>query len=139
MASMRRKQVAALGTLFLFSVFWGRRGKARAEEGRQQFSRIAEIEVDPQQLEPYKAALREGIGAAVRLEPGVITLYAVSLRDHPQQIRVFEVYASPAAYQSHLQTPHFKKYKATTQSMVRSLKLIETDPVALGSKSGLGN
>ena len=91
--------------------------------------------MDPLQLEPYKAALREGIEAAIRLEPGVITLYAVSLKEHPEQIRVFEVYASPAAYQSHLQTPHFKRYKATTQSMVRSLRLIETDPIALGSKS----
>src|SRR5579875_1959836 len=65
--------------------------------------------------EHYKAALRERIEAAVRLEPGVLTLYAMSVKDHPEQIRVLEVYASPAAYQAHLETPHFKKYKSTTQ------------------------
>lgn len=100
-------------------------------------ARLAEIEVDPSQIEQYKAALREGIDAAIRLEPGVLALYAVSVKDHPEQVRIFEVYASPAAYQSHLQTPHFKKYKATTQGMVRSLRLIETDPILLGSRSGL--
>ena len=133
---MRSKQTAALGALFLLSAFVWTRGSARAQDKQGQFSRIAEIEVDPEQLERYKAALRAGIEAAIRLEPGVITLYAVSVRDRPEQIRVFEVYASAAAYQSHLQTAHFKRYKATTQSMVRSLKLIETDPIALGSKSG---
>jgi quinol monooxygenase YgiN len=38
------------------------------------------------------------------------------------------------AYQAHLQTAQFKKYKAETQKMVKSLKLIETNPILLGSK-----
>jgi quinol monooxygenase YgiN len=97
-------------------------------------ARIAEIEVDPQQLEAYRAALREGVEAALRLEPGVLTITAVSIKEHPEQIRVFELYASAAAYQSHLQTAHFKKYKAATQGMVKSLRLVETDPIVLGSK-----
>jgi len=32
------------------------------------------------------------------------------------------------------QTPHFKKYKAVTQAMVKSLKLIEAEPILLGRK-----
>jgi quinol monooxygenase YgiN len=50
------------------------------------------------------------------------------------QIRIFETYKDEAAYESHLQTPHFKKYKAETQGMVKSLKLIETEPILLGRK-----
>ena len=30
-----------------------------------------------------------------------------------------------AAYEAHLQTPHFQEYKTTTVKMVRSLKLID--------------
>jgi quinol monooxygenase YgiN len=63
-----------------------------------------------------------------------LTLYAVAVKDHPDQIRLFESYSSIEAYQAHLQTAHFKKYKAETQHMVKSLKLIETDPILLGSK-----
>ena len=37
-------------------------------------------------------------------------------------------------YRAHLETPHFKKYKTGTQDMVKSLKLIETDPIMLGTK-----
>ena len=98
--------------------------------------RIAELEIDPAHLETYRAALKEEIAASIRVEPGVLTLYAVSVKDHPAQIRIFETYADQAAYKSHLQTSHFKKYKAETQGMVKSLKLIETDPILLGAKTG---
>ena len=47
-------------------------------------------------------------------------------QDSPTHIRVFEIYRDTAAYKSHLETAHFKKYKATTEKMVRSLKLVRT-------------
>lgn len=96
--------------------------------------RIAELEIDPSQLTAYKAALREEINASIRLEPGVSALYAVSLKDHPNHIRLFESYSCQSDYESHLRSAHFLKYKADTLTMVKSLKLIETDPIMLGSK-----
>ena len=96
--------------------------------------RGAELEIKPSQVEAYKAALREEIEASIRLEPGVLTLYAVAVRNHPAQIRIFETYADEAAYRAHLETPHFKKYKVVTEKMIRSLRLVETDPIALGGK-----
>ena len=96
--------------------------------------RIAELEVDPAQLTAYRDALKEEIATSIRVEPGVLTLYAVSLKDHPNEVRIFETYQDQAAYESHLQTPHFKKYKDATQGMVKSLKLIETVPISLGKK-----
>jgi hypothetical protein len=70
-----------------------------------------------------------------RLEPGVLTLFAVSVKDHPNQIRIFETYVDVAAYEAHLDTPHFKKYKTGTQRMVKSLTLVETNPILLGAKT----
>jgi quinol monooxygenase YgiN len=96
--------------------------------------RLAEIDIDPTQLESYKAALKEEIDASVRAEPGVLALYAVAEKDNPTKIRVFEIYANQEAYEAHLKTAHFKKYKAVTQDMVKSLKLIETVPIMLGAK-----
>jgi quinol monooxygenase YgiN len=105
-----------------------------AEDPADSVIRLAELEIDPPQLDSYKSALREEIEASIRIEPGVLKLYAVSVKDHPNQIRLFEMYGSPAAYQAHLQTPHFKKYKTATTNMVKSLSLLETDPILLGSK-----
>ena len=94
----------------------------------------AELDIDPAHLEDYKAAVTEQIETAVRTEPGVLALYAVFENENPTRVRVFEVYLDVEAYQSHLETAHFKKYKATVEKMVRSLKLIRTSPIALGKK-----
>lgn len=96
--------------------------------------RLAEIQIDPQQIEAYKTALMEEIQTSIRVEPGVLTLYAVSVKRHPEQIRLFEKYRDEAAYQAHLQSPHFKAYKIKTQNMVKTLHLVETEPLMLGSK-----
>jgi quinol monooxygenase YgiN len=50
-----------------------------------------------------------------------LTITAV-LADCPN-VFVFELYADVDAYESHLETVHFKKYNATTQDMVKSLKV----------------
>jgi quinol monooxygenase YgiN len=97
--------------------------------------RLAELQIDPGQLEEYKAALREEIEASIRLERGVLALYAVAVKGDPAEIRIFEMYADAAAYEAHLQTAHFQKYKAGTQGMVKSLVLVETDPILLGAKA----
>jgi quinol monooxygenase YgiN len=97
--------------------------------------RIAELEIDPIYLDVYKAALMEGIDAAIRLEPGVLTMYAVSLRDDPTGIRIFETYAGVDAYNAHIQSPHFLKYKTGTLHMIRSLTLVDADSIMLAAKA----
>jgi len=124
-------------TWLLASVcIFGMSGAAVLKTMNEPLVRIAELEIDPAQLDAYRTALKEEISTSIRVEPGVLTLYAVSIKDHPNQIRLFEQYASQAAYEAHLQSPHFKKYKSGTQGMVRSLKLIETSPILLGTKAG---
>lgn len=88
--------------------------------------RLSRIEVDPQQLGAYNALLREEIEASMRLEPGVLTLYATAEKEHPHRVTILEIYANAAAYRSHLQTPHFRKYKQGTLKMVQKLELIDS-------------
>jgi quinol monooxygenase YgiN len=97
--------------------------------------RIAKLRIDSAQLDNYKAALKEEIEASVRIEQGVLTLYAVSDKNNPMHITVFEIYANQEAYKTHLETPHFKKYKTTTKEMVKSLELMDTIPIALKAKA----
>lgn len=101
---------------------------------KEQVVRMAKIIVDSAQLESYQAALKEGIETAIRAEPGVLTLYAVSEKNNPTHITVFEIYANAAAYKTHLETPHFRKYKNGTKEMIKSLELIDVVPIALGTK-----
>ena len=97
--------------------------------------RIAVISVDPAQLAPYKAFLREEQEASVRLEPGVLMLHSVQYSEDPTQVRLLEVYASRGAYQSHIRTPHFLKYKTGTEKMVTALELPLANPILLAAKA----
>jgi len=103
-------------------------------QARVQIVRLAKLVIDSAQLENYKALLREGIETATRVEPGVLTLYAVSEKDRPTHFTILEIYADADAYKAHLQTPHFIKYKTGTKDMVKSLELVETVPLVPGMK-----
>ncbi|HEX7945094.1 MAG TPA: putative quinol monooxygenase [Phenylobacterium sp.] len=105
------------------------------ETSEQPMVRIAEIEVAPDQIDAYRALLAEEQEASVRLEPGVIMLHSVAVAGQPTHIRLLEVYASRSAYEAHLKAPHFLKYRTGTETMVRSLQLIDAHPILLCAKS----
>ena len=111
-------------------------GPVSAQE-KKPMVRMARIVVDPAQLDSYRAALKEGIETAVRVEPGVLTLFAVYEKDHPTHVTVLEVYKDEEAYRAHLETPHFKKYKSITKDMVQSLELVDVEAIGLETKMGL--
>lgn len=96
--------------------------------------RLSKITVDPARLDEYNAYLKEEIEASMRLEPGVLTLYAVAEKERPNEVTILEIYADEAAYQSHVKTPHFLKYKQGTLDMVQALELIDTTPLIPGLK-----
>ena len=125
------KQCLIPGILILTLVMAGA-ALADARDGR--IVRMVKLDIDPVQVDTYKSALKEQIEAAVRVEPGVLALYAVSEAANPAHVMIFEIYTDSNAYQTHLESPHYKKYKTATQSMVKSRELIETDPILLGAK-----
>lgn len=100
----------------------------------ERMVRLAELEIDPAQLDDYRALLAEEIAASVEFEPGVLMLHAVADKAALHRIRILEVYASRAAYEAHIRTPHFLKYKIGTARMVTALNLVDVDPIRLAAK-----
>ena len=104
--------------------------KPTAEHAAQNMIvRIAEIEVYPQYLQEYLAFANEVDRLSIEREPGVICLYPMQSAEDSCQIRILEIYASEEAYQQHLKTPHFQKYKQGTLHMVKDLKLPTMKPL----------
>jgi quinol monooxygenase YgiN len=91
--------------------------------------RISEIEIHATYLDEYKTILKEEAEASVRLEAGVISIFPMYQTNKPAEIRILEIYATREAYESHLKTPHFQKYKTTTLTMVKSLKLLDMEAI----------
>lgn len=115
-----------ISTLIVMALMSGERSYGQE---KRPMVRLAKLVIDPAQLDQYKAILKEEIEASVRLEPGVLTLYAVSEKENPTHFTILEIYADSAAYRMHVQTPHFIKYKTGTKDMVRSLELVEATPL----------
>ena len=97
--------------------------------------RIAEIEVHPEHLEAYLTAAIEIQQKSLAEEPGVLCLFPNQMKEDSTQIRILEIYASQQAYQHHIQTAHFQKYKQGTLHMVKSLKLQDLTPLATETMS----
>lgn len=113
---------AVLAIIMLFSM----NNIAHAQQ-KEMMVRISEIEIHPQYLEAYKTILKEEAEASIRLEAGVIAIFPMFQKEHPTQIRILEMYKDQQAYQSHLKTVHFQKYKTGTHHMVKSLKLVDME------------
>jgi len=91
--------------------------------------RLAEIEVYPEHLQEYLKFANEVDQLSVEREPGVVCLFPMQSAEDSTQIRILEIYASEEAYQSHIKTEHFLKYKQGTIHMVKSLKLPTMQPL----------
>lgn len=95
----------------------------------ERIVRLAQIEVYPEKLTQYLSFAKEVGTVSMSTEPGVIGLFSMQDKANPCKVYILEVYADHASYQAHLQTAHFKKYKEGTAQMVRSLQLIDTNPM----------
>jgi len=121
--NLRASQLVAL-VLLIISVS----GITFAEE-KAQMVRLSKLVIDESQLETYRALLKEEVTESMRLEPGVRTLYAVSEKDRPTHFTILEIYADRSAYEAHINSAHFLKYKTGTKDMVKSLELIDAVPL----------
>lgn len=91
--------------------------------------RLSKIEVYPQYLDEYMKYAAEVGEISLRTEPGVLTMYAVSEKENPCMVTILETYASREAYEKHIDSEHFQKYKQGTLHMVKSLVLSDQTPL----------
>jgi quercetin dioxygenase-like cupin family protein/quinol monooxygenase YgiN len=106
-----------------------------AEQGTAKVVRVAELEIDPVQLDAYLALVKDEMEESIRVEPGVLAIHAAAHKDDPTKITFFEMYADEAAYLSHRDAPHFKRYVESTKDMIKARKLMEMTPVQLSAKT----
>src|ERR1700674_5953880 len=100
---MNIKQPVIVGASVLTSSL---NGRVLVAEAQIPYGRIADLEIDPAQLESFKAAAKEVGETSVRVESGCLVLYAVSEKENPARVKVFEIYRDEDAYKNHVQTEH---------------------------------
>ena len=96
--------------------------------------RLSKIEVYPQYLDEYMQYAVEVGEISLRTEPGVLTMYAVQDKENPCLVTILETYSSKDAYEKHIASAHFQKYKKGTLHMVKSLQLCDQTPLNPANK-----
>ena len=91
--------------------------------------RLSKIEVYPEYLDEYMKYATEVGEVSLRTEPGVLTMYAVSEKENPCMVTILEIYANQKAYELHIASEHFQKYKQGTFHMVKRLTLTDQTPL----------
>lgn len=102
---------------------------AKQQMAHDGIVRLSKIEVYPQYFDEYMKYATEVGEISLRTEPGVLTMYAVSEKENPCMVTILETYASREAYEKHVASDHFQRYKQGTLHMVKSLVLSDQMPL----------
>ena len=102
---------------------------AHTSEKGESIVRLSKITVDPNRIPEYLAFAAECGRQSMEKEPGVLMMYSMQDKAHPERITILEIYADHNAYERHIKTPHFQKYKQGTLEMVRKLELLDQTPL----------
>ena len=97
-----------------------------AEDGILRYS---VIEIIPDYLDEYLPFALEVGEISMKTEPGVLAMYPTVSKEDSCKVTILESYSSQDAYKSHISSPHFQKYKQGTLHMVKSLQLLDQNPL----------
>ncbi|ABR74890.1 hypothetical protein CBG46_08455 [Actinobacillus succinogenes] len=98
---------------------------------------FAEVRVKPEFNAQFKAVVLDEMQQSMAKEAGVLAMYAVTLKERPNEWRFFEIYADEQAYRIHRETPHFRHYLRRTAEMTLDKKVISLQGGTLMNKGGL--
>ena len=77
-----------------------------------------EFEIDPERLEAFLPLMTENAASSVRDEPGCRQFDVCQDPEAANRIFLYEIYDDRAAFEAHLETPHFKRFDAAVSPMV---------------------
>ncbi|OOF44420.1 antibiotic biosynthesis monooxygenase [Rodentibacter trehalosifermentans] len=95
------------------------------------------VEVKPEYNDRFKAIVTAEMAQSLKVEEGVIAMYAATEQENPNKWIFFEIYANDAAYAHHRETPHFRDYLKQTGEMLKDKSYVEIRPEFLGNQGEL--
>lgn len=98
------------------------------------YIRLIKLELHTNAIEDFNKLGNTVMLPGIINESGIIVMYAVAEKNNPTSVSILEVYENLAAYNKHILTTHYLKYKEGAKGLVKSMKFIDVDAILLGSK-----
>lgn len=81
---------------------------------------LVRFRVEAGQMAAFLDHLARNAAASVADEPGCRRFDVLTAEAGGDEVVLYEIYDSPAAFEAHLQTPHFAAFAASTKPLVLS-------------------
>jgi autoinducer 2-degrading protein len=75
---------------------------------------VVTLKVKPEMREKFLAAAEDDSICSVRDEPGCLRFDVIQDNADPNQYFFYEVYRDEAAFEAHLKTPHYPRWRAAS-------------------------
>lgn len=100
-------------------------------------SRLVSLTVKPEHNIQFSKIIQAEMAQSLKVEDGVLAMYAATKQDSLNDWIFFEIYADEAAYQAHRETPHFKDYLKQTDKMIADKHYTAIQTAYLGNQGQL--
>lgn len=124
-----RKKKITLEPLFL--------GNKHIIPNKRTINNLVIVEVKPEFQTDFKNIVLPEMAVSLKVEKGVLAMYAGTDSQTPNRWYFYEIYASEEDYQLHRKTPHFQDYLRRTAHMSARKDAIPVTPVFLRNKGGI--
>ncbi|WGE32208.1 antibiotic biosynthesis monooxygenase [Actinobacillus genomosp. 2] len=99
---------------------------------------LFELTVKPEQQQAIDAVGKHNLGTSIQTETGMLAMFHTVKKDEPSKNVILEIYQDEAAYQTHINAPHFKQFVEVAKTAVTDRKveplnsqiLLEKQPLA---------
>ncbi|OAM26778.1 MULTISPECIES: putative quinol monooxygenase [Eikenella] len=112
-------------------------GDKRVRQTARTINNLVIVDVKPEHAHAFKNIVLPEMAQSLKVERGVLAMYAATEQGNPSRWYFYEIYESEAAYQAHRQTPHFQDYLTRTADMAANKEAVAITPALLMNKGGL--
>ena len=89
------------------------------------FAVVVDFELAPGTMDRFLPLMIENAQSSLRDEPGCLRFDVWTDEATPDAVYLYEIYDSEAAFQAHMQTPHFKAFNLAADGMIAA-KTVKT-------------
>ncbi|AEF46989.1 Antibiotic biosynthesis monooxygenase [Serratia sp. AS12] len=112
-------------------------GDKQIVQNERTINNLVIVDVKPEHQQAFKNIVLAEMSDSLKIEDGVLAMYAATDAKNENRWYFYEIYASEADYQRHRQTPHFRGYIAQTSEMTTAKESIPVVPVFLRNKGAM--
>lgn len=98
---------------------------------------LFELTVKPEQQQAIEAVGKTNLGTSIQTEAGTLAMFHTVKKGEPNKNMILEIYRDEAAYQTHINAPHFKQFVEVAKTTVTGRKVVPLDSKILLEKQPL--